>query len=184
MMANGDTEIQYEQEPKKRSGKWIVALIVVLLIVSLAGNVLLWLRYDERRAHAQEMDDIYSISYFHFNSITVDTFKQKVASGEDFIVMFTRPNCSDCQRMEAPFIKLTEEKGISDKIYQLNVVLLRRDSDAWTKFKETYEFGGTPTYARFAGGKNVSCIGWTEEQDIDINIVERWLGEQSDFFNK
>ena len=155
-----------------------------LLLVSLAANVILFLMYSRLEAYVRGMDVIYSESYFHYDSITVDSFKYKVAAGEEFVVIITRPGCPNCRMLEQPVIELAERKGISDKIYHLNVELLRRDSEIWAAFKETYGFEGTPTYARFAGGQQLSNVGWTYENGIEYAAVERWIEEQGDYWDR
>ena len=179
-----EAELQPAVKKGRKHWKWIMALIAVLLVASLAGNVVLWFKYSDQKTLAESLSEVYSENYFHFDSITVDSFKEKVASGEEFVVLITRPNCPNCARLERPFIQLVERKGIADKIYHLNIVLLRRDADAWALFKETYEFEGTPTYARFADGKLVSNVGWTYDVNIEYDMVERWVEEQSDYFGR
>jgi len=182
-MIQNENELQSTVKIKKSRRGLLVALIAALLIASVAGNCVLWFRYNDRKKYAQAYEDTYSVNYFHFDSITVDSFKNKVSSGEEFIVMITRPGCSNCMFLEQPFIRLAEQKGITDKIYHLNVALLRRDNEAWSRFKDTYGLEGTPTYARFADGRNISCVGWTYELEyVDYEMVDRWIAEQSDFF--
>jgi len=176
--------IRSDREAEKRYGKWIVALIVLALIVSIVGNFLLWSRNNSKNATIQEMTTLYSANYFHFDSLTVDSFRNKVASGEEFIVLITSPNCGTCRRMEAPFIQLAKDEGISDRIYHLNVVLLRSDNEAWAQFMGDYGFEGTPTYARFAGGKLVSSVGPTSDTRIEFSMIEQWIEEQGDFFGR
>lgn len=174
-----------ELPPRKKKGKKIIIFVLALVFVlSLAGNAWLFVQYRSLNRYIDDMATNYSESYFYFDSLTVDSFKKKVASGEEFIVLITRPNCSNCVRMERPFIELAEQQGISDKIYHLNVVLLRQDNEAWALFKETYGFEGTPTYARFVGGENVSCVGWTYDANIDMELLEAWIGQQSDYFGQ
>jgi thiol-disulfide isomerase/thioredoxin len=168
--------------PGGRRVKILVAALAVLLLVSLGANVFLFLRGKQLFEYVRDLDIIYSESYFHFDSLTVESFEEKVASGEELVVVITRPGCPNCQALEAPFTKLAEEMGIADQIYHLNVELFRRDPEAWARFKETYGFEGTPTYARFSGGKQVSSVGWTAETGIDYEAVEQWIGEQGDFW--
>jgi len=173
-------------ENRKRNRIWLLtALIAAMLIVSAAGNAYTIYRYINQRAHVVELTRsaaYYSPSYLYFDSLTVDSFKKKVASNEEFVVMLTLSNCSQCERMEAPFIRMAMEKAIADKIYHLNLYLLRQNEAAWAQFKEAYGFEGTPAYARFAGGEQISCVGWTEENGIQFEMVERWIEEQSDYF--
>jgi predicted bacteriocin transport accessory protein len=176
------------EKGKGSAGKWLTVSIAVLLVASLSFCLVLLSRYNSQKTYIRELEEretLYSENYFHFNALTVDSFKEKVASGEEFIVLISRPECPNCEMLEMPFIRLTEEMGIKGKIYYLNVALLRRDNEAWTQFKDTYGFEGTPTYARFADGEQVSCVGWTyETKVIDYNTVKSWIEGQNDFFSK
>ncbi len=160
-------------------------LIPIILILSIVANaVLLVLFYFEREA-VQELSGKYSEEYFHYNSITVETFEEMVASGEDFAVIVTRPNCSSCEAVYEEVMALTEEMGINDKIYLLNVYYHRQDADVWNEFKETYGFTGTPNYARFTDGVMVSKAGWVPadsgEEPVD---TKTWLEAQADLWEK
>ena len=84
-------EIQPEVNAKKSYLKWIAALIAVMLIASLGGSLFLWNRSERYRTYFNDIAALYSDLYFHFDSVTVDSFKEKVASGEDFVVVITRP---------------------------------------------------------------------------------------------
>ena len=160
----------------------LTVLLAVLLVASVACNVVLWSKYSQVKAGYDGVFAQYSENFFHFTSITTDLFEAKVASGEEFIVLISRPDCSNCLRLEMPFIRLTEEKGISDRVYYLNVARIHRDAKAWTAFKDAYGLEGTPTYIRFKDGKNVSCVGWTNERSVDFDAVREWIEAQADFF--
>ena len=181
--SDNENEIRSVGVTKKSKRRFVVVLLIALLVASVVGNCYLWFRYSEKKSQVERLEDIYSVSYFHFDSLTVESFEKKVASGEEFIVVITRPGCSYCQALELPFIRLAEMKGIKDKIYHLNVAILRQDNEAWTRFKDNYGFEGTPTYARFADGRNVSCVGWTYERSyVGYDMIDDWTDEQSDFF--
>jgi len=182
---DNEAELQTAERTKKSRLKHITALVAALLLLSVAGNVYTIYRYVNQRTYILELEQYkasYSVNYYYFDSLTVDSFKKKVESSEEFIVLLTQSNCARCERMEVPFIRLAIEKGISDKIYHLNLLRLRQNEDAWTLFTETYGFEGTPTYARFAGGRLISNVGWSEKESIEFETVERWIEEQSDFF--
>lgn len=178
-----DSGMQATQStPPARRRPSATTVLAILLAFSLVCNILLGISRGRLKAHAEEMDDTYSESYFYFDSLTVDSFREKVAAGDAFIVLITRPNCSNCVRLERPFIDFAQQRGITDSIYLLNVVQLRRDEEAWVAFKDTYGFKGTPTYARFEGGRQLSNIGWTPEDGIELDMVEAWFAAQEDFF--
>ncbi len=170
-------------KPQVRRGR-AAAILAVALLLSLVCNLVLGIWLWQLKQHTKEMDATYSESYFYFDSLTVDSFKAKVAAKEEFIVLITRPSCSNCAALERPFIEYAQQRGIADKVYLLNVVMLHKDADAWVLFKKTYELEGTPTYARFAEGKLVSNVGWTYENSINFSMVEEWFAAQEDFFAK
>ena len=181
-----ESETKPAEKKKKSRLKLLSVLVTALLIISVAGNVFTIYRYVNQRTQMQNLakrDAYYSVNYYYFDSLTVNSFKEKVASNEEFIVMLTQSNCTRCERMTEPFIRLTVEKGINDRIYHLNLIQLRANADTWEQFRETYGIKGPPTYARFAGGKLVSGVGWTEEESIEFEMVEQWIEEQSDFFS-
>ena len=169
----------------KRETKLKNIIVLSLLILSVAGNAVLGFRFyrqSNRIKELEEIDVVYSENYFNFDSITVDSFNQKISTDEEFVVMITRPNCPNCIRLEKPFIEYANAMGINDKIYHMNVVYLRRDAETWADFKEEFGFDGTPTYMRISGGKNVSHIGWTPEDSIELDMVKNWVSDQQDYF--
>ena len=158
-------------------------IISCMLLVSVLSSVFFAAGYYKIRRDTSPKNALYSRAYFHFNSLTVDSFKKKVASGEDMVVLISRPNCPSCIRLEDPFIEYAREKGIADQIYLLNVVLLRKDDDEWSLFKQEYgNLRGTPSYARYSGGELVSKVMWPEEGELTIEDIDQWIAEQNDYF--
>jgi len=175
-------EIRGNKPWSKHRHNRLSAVIGCVLLLSLLANGYLGARYDALRRYVSDMEIHYSESYFYFDSLTVESFQRKVASGEEFIVLISRPNCSNCARLEQPLIEFAQELGIADQIYHLNVVLLHQDENAWSEFKAIYGLEGTPTYARYANGALVSNVGWTHEHNIDLDMVTAWMVQQSDYF--
>ncbi len=166
----------------KPTKKLFTTLLIIVLILSIVANAVLFYLFYEERQLTNSLTDVYSQEYFTYNSLTVQGFEDKVASGEEFIVIVSRPNCSSCEAVYQDVIKYTDEENISNQIYYLNVVDLHKDAEAWTAFKELYGFYGTPTYARFNNSEVVSVAGWTPESGIGAAYIIDWLEQQSDFF--
>lgn len=162
--------------------RWGRILLTAVLAVSLLGNVLLGAGYFREKRTAEAYEGTYSTGYFYFNSLTVEAFKEKVASGADFIVVVTRPDCANCRGMEPLFMKFAQEEGILDRIELVNVVMLRKDEAAWKEFKEIYGLEGTPTYIRYKDGKQLSRVGWRPNTPFGFEDVKDWIYQQSDYF--
>lgn len=158
-------------------------IIVILLALSIVANAILLLMYIDKRREAQELRNVYAEEYFVFDSATVDSFKERVVSGDEFVVFISRPNCSSCQLISEDFMTLCGELGIERQVLFVNVVYLRRDNEAWASFKERYGLTGTPSFVRFADGEVVSALSWTEADGAPIHMIERWILEQDDFFD-
>ncbi len=171
-----------EKTAKKKIN--ITKIVSILLVLSVICNMALFVMFWLQKEEVEDLNGIYSEEYFHYNSITVETFENMVASGEDFAVIVTRPDCGSCEAVYKDVMQLTEEMGINDKIYFLNVHYHRQDSDVWNAFKEKYGFTGTPNYARFTDGEMVSMAGWTPDNSDYALDTKAWLEAQADLWEK
>lgn len=175
------TGLEEGAQPKAKSQNHRRVLAVVLgvvLVLSLVANVVLLVGFLRVKASYDDLDKTYSPTLLYYNSITVERFKEMVESGEDFIVNIGRANCLSCRMIEDDFIALTNRLGVTEDVYYLNVVILRRDQEAWDAFKQSYGLDGTPTFARYAQGAQLSRCGWAPEDNITIEEVEAWLRQQ------
>ncbi len=171
---------QVKEKAKKNIFK---PVMIILLIISLVGNAVLFVLYNSQSEIAELYSDKYSEEYFHYNSITVETFEEMVANGEDFAVIVSRPNCRSCELFHEDVMEVTEELGIANEIYFLNVYYHRQDEAGWNAFKETYGFTGTPNYARFTDGAMVSKAEWIDDYDENLAGIKAWMEAQSDLWD-
>ncbi len=162
----------------------LTPIVIVLLVISLIGNGALFMMY---RAKVSEHEDFsqqkYTEEYFHYTSITVETFEEMVAEGEDFVVIVSRPNCGSCEELYEEVMQITEELDINDDVYFLNVFYHRQDEEGWASFKETYGFTGTPNYARFTNGEMASMAEWNTDHDENVAGIKSWLEAQNDLWD-
>ena len=180
------TAVDLAGEKWKWNWKAATILTAVLLFLSIAANIYILYRYIDRRTYIKEIESeaaLYSLNYYYFDTLTVGSFEKKVAAGDDFIVLISHTNCTHCEQMEKPFIRMATEMGVRDKVYHVNVMQVHGDEKVWNDFKAKYGLEGTPTYARYANGELVSSVGWTSENGINIEMVEEWFVGQSDFFD-
>jgi len=165
--------------------KYIITGIAVVLIASVGVNVYQLLALNGQRqtnkeltAEVERYGNLYSPVYQYFTALTVAEFKEKVARGDRFTVYIGRPDCSDCNAFEPMFEEVIQEKGLSNKLYYLNVRWLRESGQAeWNEFKDTYGFTQTPAFSTYEGGKQVSMIEWTDK-GLPRSELEAWLKKQ------
>ncbi|XXQ67240.1 thioredoxin family protein [Neisseriaceae bacterium B1] len=123
----------------------------------------------------EQLEKTYTDMYFHLDSLTVESFKAKVARGETFYAYIGRPSCGDCQAFEPLFKRVIAAHGLNGKLYFVNVHFLQQDKVAWTAFKQQYGLMGTPTLAKYSKGKLVNKLGQEENGGMSIADVEKWL---------
>ncbi len=169
--------------PAQKNKKPMMIALTLLLLASLFGNVFLFVLYRSESETAQRFEQAFSEEFFHYNSLTVQTFEDMVASGEDFAVIVSRPDCGACIAIYEDVMAFTEEMGINDDVYFLNVHHLRKDEQAWQAFKEKYNLEGTPTYARYADGAQLSRAQWDEERGLNAEDAQAWFEQQSELWD-
>lgn len=123
----------------------------------------------------QELQKTYTDMYFLLDSLTVDSFKAKVARGETFYAYIGRPSCGDCSAFEPIFKRYIRERQLGGKLYFVNVHFLQQDKAAWTAFKEQYGLKGTPVLAKYSKGKLVNKWDKEELGRMEMKDVEAWL---------
>ena len=53
--------------------------------------------------NTKRLEDTYSDIYFHLDSLTVESFKKRVANGDTVYAYIGRPSCGDCNAFEPMF---------------------------------------------------------------------------------
>ena len=97
--------------------------------------------------NTKRLEDTYSDIYFHLDSLTVESFKKRVANGDTVYAYIGRPSCGDCNAFEPMFKRYIASRNLNGKIYFVNVHRLYQDKEAWTAFRQQYKLGGTPVLA-------------------------------------
>jgi len=165
--------------------KHIILAISALLVVSLGVNAYHFVAIanerttnNELQAEVDRLGDLYSPVYQYFTALSLEDFKQKVASGERFTAYIGRPNCGDCNSFEPTFEQIIQERQLANKLYYVNVRWIHGgDKAEWNKFKEIYGFTQTPAFSTYADGKQVSMIEWTDKGLVRSEL-EAWLRMQ------
>ncbi len=125
--------------------------------------------------NTEKLQKTYTDMYFELDSLTVDSFKAKVARGDTFYAYIGRPSCGDCNAFEPLFKRYIREHRLNGKLYFVNVHFLQQDKEKWTAFKQQYGLMGTPVLAKYSRGKQVNK--WDKEAigEIKMADVEAWL---------
>ena len=122
-----------------------------------------------------ELEKQYTDMYFQLDSLTVDSFKAKIARGDTFYAYIGRPSCSDCSAFEPIFKRYIKAHKLSGKLYFVNVHFLQQDKAAWAAFKQQYGLLGTPVLAKYSGGKQINKLDKEEKGEMSPQDIEAWL---------
>lgn len=156
--------------------KRIAVILSVIGLFSLGGTAYaLKLDNDKKDQQLVVEQSNYPEIYNTVDSITFDSFKEKLEKQEDFYVYVGRPTCGDCNDFEPEFIKLVEEKNISQQMFYLNVAKVKENKEEWEKFKLDYNIKYTPTLAKYSKGILTNKIEWTPENGISLQKVAEWI---------
>jgi predicted bacteriocin transport accessory protein len=149
----------------------IPVILAIALLLALGAGI--WLFVDRQRLSAQieTLETTYSEGYLHLNSVTIPRFEEMVASGDEFLISISRPNCPFCRAIDPDFVNLVEELNMTEEIYYVNVASIHDDSSIWLPFKEKYGFFYTPAFMHYQDGKIVSYI----DDEIDAAKLREWL---------
>lgn len=148
-----------------------VVVIMGLGVFSYSLSSKLQIASENIEVEKSNYPEIYDV----LNSMTVDTFKQKVADGETFNIYVGRPTCSDCTTFEPEFLEMLKEMRLERDVYYLNVAQLRKDEAEWENFKAKYDINYTPTLAVFNDGELSDIVNWTPENGTDKAEFEECL---------
>ena len=99
-------------------------ILVLVLIISIGGNLYLTIKQNQYLELIEQSKKEYPKIYDILNSVTIDTFNEKVKNKERIIVYVGRPDCSDCNAFEPKFIVYLNTIKSKDVIY-LNVASIR-----------------------------------------------------------
>ena len=127
--------------------------------------------------NTKRLEDTYSDIYFELNSLTVASFKAKVAAGDTFYAYIGRPSCGDCNAFEPMFKRYIQKHKLQDKIYFVNVHRLHQDKTAWAEFKQQYQLSGTPVLAKYSKGRLVNKLDFEDNGGISAEDLEKWLAQ-------
>ncbi len=122
------------------------------------------------------IQDSISETYEYLDSITVNNFERRVASGDDFYVYVGRPDCGDCLLFEPMFRDVVDNYGVEDKLLYLNVKGFKENNeDKWEPFKSKYGFTQVPALIHFKDGKNINIVEWDTEEGLSETRLIDWL---------
>lgn len=162
---------------KKKIISLVGAMVVISTIVSVINVVNLKKERNILKDKVKHLEETYSSVYLEINSLTYNTFKNKVNNKEEFYVYFGRPNCSDCSEFDEDLIDILERYNAKDKLYYLNVREIRDNNVEWKNFKDNYDIKYTPSFAKFSNGKVENIIEWTKENGLSKESVISWVKE-------
>ncbi|HBM3583994.1 TPA: thioredoxin family protein, partial [Listeria innocua] len=102
---------------------------------------------------------------------------------KNILVYVGRPTCGDCTEFEPKLIQQIKENKLQEKMVYLNVAKTRENEEEWNNFKNKYNILYTPTLAIFRNGKVIKQLGWTPSNGVDMNEINLFLKNTSNFEN-
>lgn len=133
---------------------------------------------DVAQAKKSELEQKYSEVLDLLTVMTPEKFASEVASGKKMHVYIGRPDCSDCSVLEPKLVEyIKSHKSVQENLVFVNVRLIRQDQAKWNEFKNSYHVSGTPHFALWEGGKQVSMTEWTNEKGFSIDMFDVWSKE-------
>lgn len=168
--------------------KFITTFIITLTVVALlfTGYVLfnqlqqVTKERDSYKEKTSEFEKKYTEIQDLVTVMTPETFQEQVKTGKKMYVYIGRPDCSDCSTFDPQLTKyIKEHKEVAQNLVFVNVRLLRADETKWTQFKKDYAVLGTPHFALWENGKQVSKSEWTKEKGYSIELFEKWCKESN-----
>lgn len=173
--------------------KFIVTFAVtILILVMMAVSVISFKNYNKTKQDLEsmkterdtaitkktELEQKYSEIQDLITVMTPEKFTSEVATGKKMYVYMGRPDCGDCSVLEPKLIEyIKTHKTVQENLVFVNVRLIRQDKAKWDEFKKAYHVSGTPHFALWENGKQVSMTEWTEEKGFPIGLVDTWAKE-------
>ena len=125
--------------------------------------------------HTRKLEQTYSDIYFALDSLTPESFAERVAAGNTVYAYIGRPSCGDCNAFEPVFKRHIRSRNLRGKIYFVNVHRLHQDKAAWAAFRQTYGLAGTPVLAKYSKGRLNNKLDWEENGGISDEDLQQWL---------
>ncbi|EAA0094394.1 thioredoxin family protein [Listeria innocua] len=163
----------------------------VILLLALTLGVVAWIEYNNKNevkkleAKVDKLASSYPDIYNYINSISYDNLDLFLNTKKDknILVYVGRPTCGDCTEFEPKLIQQIKENKLQEKMVYLNVAKTREDEEEWNNFKNKYNILYTPTLAIFRNGKVIKQLGWTPSNGVDMNEINLFLKNTSNFEN-
>lgn len=163
--------------------KFVIPFVLTFAILSLlfASGTLFWQLQEvtkERDTYQQktavlekkytEMQDLLTV-------VTPEVFQAKVANKEKMYVYIGRPDCSDCSSLDPQLVQyIKDHPEVKKKLIFVNVRLLREDEVKWKQFASDYSVIGTPHFALWEDGKQITKSEWTKEKGYSLDMFSQW----------
>ncbi|MBC2139934.1 thioredoxin family protein [Listeria innocua] len=163
----------------------------VIILLALALSLVAWIEYNNKNevkkleGKVDKLASSYPDIYNYINSISYDNLDLFLNTKKDknILVYVGRPTCGDCTEFEPKLIQQIKENKLQEKMVYLNVAKTREDEEEWNNFKNKYNILYTPTLAIFRNGKVIKQLGWTPSNGVDMNEINLFLKNTSNFEN-
>lgn len=163
---------------KRRLGLVLISIMsIVFVVLSLFLIQTNHTQKDEIKALENEKQVLIdnNDTFNYLNSLTIESFEQKVKSGEELFVYIGNSECPDCSFFAKTLEKEVKTFPLSNALYFVNGRELRQDKTKWLNFKKRYQFEQTPAFLIFSKGQLLSIIQWSEKSGLSDTEFHDWL---------
>lgn len=154
---------------------YILIILIILYGIFIVYNYKIKNENNMLKESISNLEESYSKVYLELNSLTYNTFKEKVKNKDRFYVYVGRPNCSDCNNFEDVLIELLNKYDVMDSVYYLNIANLINNEKELEELRNKYNLMYTPSFVEFSEGKLKTKVEWTPENGIIKEEVESWI---------
>lgn len=158
----------------------IVSILVLGICFFYKENTILIRKNDTLKLEKQVIMDN-TKSYSYLNSITVNSFENKIKNKKNLFVYIENAKCSDCSFFSKILEKEVVNFSIKDSLYLVDISELHKEKYRWLAFKKKYKFNQTPSFLLFQKGEIKGMIQWDEKKGLSEVDFHHWLEENKTF---
>lgn len=150
-------------------------IIMILFLISILGNIIQLTQLIRLKSRYVKMSNECDKTFEYMNTLTVDSFIDKIKTGETMCVYIGRASCNDCSLFEKILKDIVDKYCFRVNAYYVSVEQYRRSNiERWEKFKKEHHFTQTPVFLFYKNNKLIDSIEWNSNGISEKELV-KWL---------
>ena len=150
-------------------------VIIIVLLASIIGNIIQFVQYAGLNRKFSEISSELDKTFEYMDTLTVDSFIEKIEAGETMCVYIGRATCNDCNLFERILKDVVNTYDFRIPTFYVSVEQYRKSNmERWEVFKKNYNFSQTPAFLLYKESKFIDSIEWNNDGISENELVE-WL---------